>query len=160
MKKGYIILIIVVLLVVGGFLLFRSSKTENYKNENAGGEKKMGMTPSTAPELTAEQKAEQEDAVKGTAPKTVTFDVNGGNFYFTPKTMTVKKGDTVKINFKNDGGMHNWVLDEFNAKTKTIQTGETDTISFVADKAGTFEYYCSIGSHRMMGMKGTLTVLE
>ncbi len=72
--------------------------------------------------------------------------------------MTVKKGDTVKITFKNSGGMHDWKIDEFSAGTKVLQVGQQETIQFVADKAGTFEYYCSVGQHRAMGMKGSLIV--
>lgn len=43
-------------------------------------------------------------------------------------------------------------------KTKVINGGETDTVEFTPDKAGSFEYYCSVGKHRAMGMKGTVTV--
>ena len=32
------------------------------------------------------------------------------------------------------------------------------TAEFTADKVGSFEYYCSVGSHRSMGMKGVLKV--
>ena len=89
---------------------------------------------------------------------TKSFTVTGANFSFTPTTLTVNKGDTVKIHFVNSGGFHDWVLDEFNVKTPTIQGGATADVQFVADKTGTFEYYCSVGDHRQMGMKGTLTV--
>lgn len=90
--------------------------------------------------------------------KTVNVTVVGKNFSFDPGTIKVKKGDAVKITFKNQTGSHDWVVDEFNARTKVIQGGETDTITFVANKTGTFEYYCSVGSHRQMGMKGSLVV--
>lgn len=86
------------------------------------------------------------------------FTVSGGNFYFTPKTLSVNKGDTVKINFVNAGGTHNLIVDGYNVGTPQISSGQSASITFVADKAGTFEYYCSVGSHRAMGMKGTLTV--
>lgn len=86
------------------------------------------------------------------------FIVNGSNFAFSPSTITVNKGDRVRIVFKNQGGMHDWKLDEFGAKTKVINGGESETIEFVADKAGSFEYYCSIGTHRQMGMKGVFIV--
>jgi len=55
-------------------------------------------------------------------------------------------------------GTHDFVIDEFNVATKMTKTGETDTVEFIADKAGVFEYYCSVGEHRKMGMVGTLTV--
>ena len=88
------------------------------------------------------------------------FRVTGQPFSFSPSTMTVKKGDTVKLTFKNVQGTHDWRLDEFNAKTNVIQGGQEETIVFVADKVGTFEYYCSVGTHRAMGMKGTFVVTE
>jgi plastocyanin len=88
------------------------------------------------------------------------FTVTGGNFEFTPAAMTVKKGDTVRITFKNVEGFHDFVIDEFDVATKQIQGGAEEVVEFVADEAGSFEYYCSVGSHRAMGMKGTLTVTE
>ena len=88
------------------------------------------------------------------------FTVTGQNYSFAPSALTVKKGDTVKIIFKNLDGLHDFRIDGFNAATKTIRTGEEDTITFVADKTGSFEFYCSVGSHRQMGMKGTLIVQE
>ena len=87
-----------------------------------------------------------------------TFTVVGKPFSFTPSQITVNKGDTVKIIFKSESGTHDWKIDEFNAKTNIIQAGKEETIQFVADKTGTFEYYCSIGTHRQMGMKGNLIV--
>lgn len=87
------------------------------------------------------------------------FDVIGTPFAFDVTSITVKKGDTVRINFTNAEGVHDWVVDEFTGgRTKILQSGQSETIEFVADKAGTFEYYCSVGTHRQMGMKGTLTV--
>lgn len=91
-------------------------------------------------------------------PKTVSFTVDASNFKFAPSTMTVNKGDTVKITLKDGQGSHNLEVAGFGVKTKLLNTGGTDTIQFIADKAGTFEYYCTVGNHRAMGMKGTLTV--
>jgi plastocyanin len=94
--------------------------------------------------------------VATTTPKV--FTVTGSNFAFAPTQLTVKKGDSVTINFVNSGGLHDWKIDEFNAATKKINGGQTDSVTFVADKAGSFEYYCSVGTHRQMGMRGTLIV--
>lgn len=87
-----------------------------------------------------------------------TFIVEGGMFYFSPKEISVNKGDKVKIVFKNVEGVHDWVIDEFNARTKIIKMGETDEVEFIADKTGSFEYYCSVGNHRQQGMVGVLKV--
>jgi plastocyanin len=89
------------------------------------------------------------------------FTVTGSSFAFAPSTMTVKKGEKVRVTFKNSGGKHDWVLDEFTgARTKVLDAGAQEVIEFTADKVGTFEYYCSVGQHRAAGMKGVLTVTE
>ncbi len=88
------------------------------------------------------------------------FTVTGTSFSFAPSSMTVKKGDKVKITFVNASGFHDFRLDEFKVATPKINGGEQAVVEFTADKIGTFEYYCSVGEHRAMGMKGTLTVTE
>jgi plastocyanin len=90
--------------------------------------------------------------------RTKSFTVTGSNFKFDPAELRVQEGDSVEITFVNAGGMHDFVLDAFNARTEVIQAGEQQTIRFTADKKGSFEYYCSVGSHRQMGMVGTLIV--
>ena len=93
-----------------------------------------------------------------TVAATKEFTVTGSNYAFAPKTLSVNKGDTVKITFTNAGGMHDFVIDEFNVKTERLESGDSTTVTFVADKTGSFQYYCSVGKHRSMGMWGTLTV--
>jgi nitrosocyanin len=100
-----------------------------------------------------------------TTPATTTqaavkaFTVSATNFRFTPSEIRVKQGDTVRITLTNNSTMpHDWKVDAFGAATKIIQGGQQDTIEFVANKTGQFEYYCSVGNHRQMGMKGTLIV--
>ncbi len=51
-----------------------------------------------------------------------------------------------------------WVVDEFDAATGKVRPGTPTSITFVADKAGTYEYYCSVGNHRAQGMAGKLIV--
>jgi plastocyanin len=89
---------------------------------------------------------------------TVDVAITSKNFSFDRTEIRVKKGDTVRVTLKNEGGLHDWVVDQFNAATSKVGAGETTSVEFVANKAGTFEYYCSIGEHRQMGMKGNLIV--
>lgn len=90
--------------------------------------------------------------------ETKTFNISGQNFEFSQKEIRVKKGDKVVINFTSASGFHDWVVDEFSAKTAQVQTGGTTSVEFIADKSGTYEFYCSVGSHRAMGMVGSLIV--
>ena len=84
--------------------------------------------------------------------------VHGTNYKFTPSAITAKQGQKVRVTFVSDGGLHDFVLDDFNVRTKQLQAGGTETVAFTADKKGSFKYYCSVGNHRAMGMEGTLTV--
>ncbi|OGD33911.1 hypothetical protein A2988_00250 [Candidatus Azambacteria bacterium RIFCSPLOWO2_01_FULL_46_25] len=89
------------------------------------------------------------------------MNVNGQNFSFAPSEIRVKKGEKVKVNFANAGGWpHDFVIDELNVRTPQVTVGESASVEFIADKAGTFEYYCSVGQHRQNGMKGKLIVSE
>ena len=88
------------------------------------------------------------------------IDVVGIDFEYDIKQIKVKKGDTVTINFKSDKGFHDWVVDEFDAATERVNEGGTTSVTFVADKVGTFQYYCSVMSHRQMGMVGYLIIEE
>lgn len=87
-----------------------------------------------------------------------TFTISGTNFAFDVTEMRVKQGDTVTVNFESAEGFHDWVVDEFNAATEQVRPGTPTSVTFVADKAGTYEYYCSVGQHRANGMVGTLIV--
>jgi len=104
----------------------------------------------------AQEAKKDEAAMEKSAVKT--FTVSGENFSFSVKEMKVKRGDTVRVVFKNEEGFHDWVIDEFNAKTQKLSAGKTETVEFVADKNGIFEYYCSVGAHRANGMVGKLIV--
>lgn len=97
------------------------------------------------------------DTGSSTTGKTVTVAMEAGNYYFSPKTITAKKGDTIKITLTGKGMLHDFTLDEFNVSS-SVEPGKTTTIEFTVDKAGSFEFYCSIGSHRQRGQVGTLTV--
>jgi len=109
-----------------------------------------GLTP-TEENGEAMMESDEELIVK-------TFTVAGENFSFSADEIRVNQGDRVKIMFTNTSGTHDWTIDEFGAKTKLTSTGETVEVEFVASKTGSFEYYCGVGSHRQLGMKGNLIV--
>jgi nitrosocyanin len=89
-----------------------------------------------------------------------TVEVEAGSFYYKPNTITVKKGEKVKIVMKSVDMMHDFNIDELGVKVPITKSGSTATAEFTADKVGTFEYYCSVGQHRANGQVGTLVVTE
>lgn len=142
--------IIVVVVGLGGWFYFDSNKVPT-----------VNTTPNTQSDVSSpiETGMPTIDS-SGTVETEVVkeFSIIGKNFSFTPSVMEVNKGDKVKITFKNEDGFHDLKIDEYNVVTPKLQAGKESVVEFTANKAGSFEYYCSVGSHRAMGMKGTLIV--
>ena len=77
--------------------------------------------------------------------------------HFSLPEIKVKKGDTVHLTITNTAGNHDFNLDEFKVHAETPVNKDT-VVEFIADKAGTFEYYCSKYNHRQLGQRGNLIV--
>ncbi len=151
-------ILIVAVLGIGGFWYLSKQNTMDLDLDGDGDEM---MTTTTSPEAMVSPTTSMASGSAMTtdvATNTVTVTVEGSNFAFAPSEIKVKKGQKVVVVFKNVGGLHDFVIDEFKAQTKQIKNGEQDMVEFVADKVGTFEYYCSVGQHRQMGMVGKLIV--
>lgn len=157
--KGFAVLLAALVVLGGGYYWYTSQQpaatdvnvTVDQMDDTVDMDHSAPTSTATSTATATAATGTQNGAVKE-------FTVTGKNFAFAPAAMTVNKGDRVRITFVNDSGTHDLVIDEFNARTKIIQGGAQETIEFVADKTGSFEYYCSVGQHREMGMKGTLTV--
>ena len=91
-------------------------------------------------------------------PQTRSFDMIGEDFRFSPDTLRVNEGDTVKINFSNPDVIPHLIdLPAFNQHIALIPGGEF-TLEFVVDKAGSFPFVCSVPGHEEAGMVGSLIV--
>lgn len=147
-------IVVLVLIVGGGYYVFNQSQQATLEDQATDTTSDTSNLSTISPNdststgaISAEEGEVKEFTVEGTS-----------NLKFTPATISVNQGDTVRITFKNISGKHDFKIDEFNVGTKVIEVGEEETIEFVADKAGNFEFYCSVPGHRVAGMKGTLVV--
>lgn len=93
---------------------------------------------------------------------TKSFNVDAFSFGYSSSTLNVSPGDVVTINLTNSGGKHDWVVDEISgAATAIINGGQTDSITFTVPQSAagkTYNFYCSVGNHRALGMQGDLVV--
>jgi cytochrome c oxidase subunit 2 len=88
-----------------------------------------------------------------------TFTLTASRFMFDPATIEVTQGDRVRLVLHSSDTTHGFALPDFSVKVKLPKDGTPVTVDFVADKAGTFEFKCSVFcgmGHR--GMKGRLVV--
>ena len=159
MKKIFFILPVAVLLAAG---CNKQSNTDTNTVNHSTMQEQMNQTSSTMPSMKPETNlvvTSTTDSTKTPADSSVkSFTVVGKNFSFSPNSLTVKKGDTVKITFQNADGFHNLLIDNFKVKSASIPSGKSTNVQFIADKTGSFKFYCSVGNHRVMGMYGTLIV--
>ncbi|MDP3995251.1 MAG: cupredoxin domain-containing protein [bacterium] len=86
------------------------------------------------------------------------INITGKNFEFSDTEIRVKKGDTITVNFTSTDGFHDWMVPGLGVATDQVNTGESASVTFTAEEAGEFEYYCSVGSHRQLGMVGMLII--
>ena len=93
------------------------------------------------------------------------YTVNSGDYYYSPQSLTINIGDTV--NWENDGGYHNVNFDistitglSFNNPFSFISspTASSTIYTHVFTLAGTYSYDCSVGSHAVNVMVGTVVV--
>lgn len=124
-------------------------------NVEVGIDGEVSVVTDETVEVSEDNGVEVTDIVLGGAPD-VTIVMETGNFFFNPSTIKASPGDRVLIDFATNSGHHDFVIDELNVDYDIVE-GET-YIFTVPDSPGSYSYYCSIGSHRAMGMEGTLII--
>ena len=79
-------------------------------------------------------------------------------FSFSPSEVRVKKGERVRLVVTSEDVSHGIAIPAFNVNLQ-LNPGDTGTAEFVADKAGSYPFFCNVfcgSGHR--DMKGTLIV--
>ena len=113
------------------------------------------------------------------ASRTVNIDLSD-DMRFTPPSLTIKRGETVKFVVTNKGAtLHEMVLGTRDDIAKhaammrehahhhmthdapgmvALEPGKTGTIVWQFNRAGTFEYACLVPGHYEAGMRGVIAV--
>ncbi|MEK6910444.1 MAG: cupredoxin domain-containing protein [Nanoarchaeota archaeon] len=131
-------IIIVFILLVFGFYYFNDIESGVVSNNDEG----------------SDLASSGSGAVIQADGNTKVISISAQKYDYTPGTITVKKGDHVRMVLVNKDTQHGIVIPGFNVKGM-------DSVEFTADKAGTFEFRCPTfcgSGHREM--KGTLIVEE
>lgn len=87
------------------------------------------------------------------------IEVSGTDFAFSPADLTVKRGSSVEIVFKNDGRVrHDLVIEELGVDSGKVNAGQSSTFSFTPNSSGEYKIVCTEPGHEASGMVATLTV--
>ncbi len=156
----------VIVAAIAGYLLMRENPkaaeeamdhTADMAHDSmvAAGEKAIDKATGAATQVAVDAAKKMNAPVKEFS-MTSYYDDTG--VWFSVKELKVKQGDLVRIKVTNTKGMHDFNLDEFGISKVETPLNQEVIIEFVANKTGTFEYYCSKPNHRAKGHWGKLIV--
>lgn len=120
----------------------------------------QNIQPEIIPPPTPEKTTSPLPSTPPTERPLQTFTMTASRWSFTPNSISVEKGDRVKITITSTDVDHGFAIPAFGVNVR-VNKGETKTVEFLADKLGTFTYACSVycGSGHS-AMKGILVVNE
>ena len=96
--------------------------------------------------------------VPPSAPREWTFRIDARQFAYSPSELKVNPGDQVTIELVSQDVVHGLYVDGYNVSVEA-DPGQTAALSFIADKAGSFRFRCSVTCGAMHPfMIGKLTV--
>ena len=150
---------LIILVLIGGFFLFKGGfSSSSGDSEGIVVVDKLPLQEESSPieieeEITLDDETNQEEV-----PETKEFNIIAKQWDFSTSTITVNEGDNVILNIESIDVTHGFVLSGFGVSEQLV-SGNTVKIEFVADKKGTFSFFCNVfcGSGHI-GMKGTLVV--
>ena len=108
----------------------------------------------TSIDATAGQKVTVTLASNGSLPKVAMAH----NFVLLKAGTDVNAFATAAMTHQAEGYMPPEMADKVIASTPLVGAGESQSVTFTAPAAGTYDYICTFPGHAMTGMRGTLTV--
>lgn len=96
--------------------------------------------------------------VPAATPQARTFQIDARQFAYSPSELKVNAGDTVTIKLVSNDVVHGLYVDGYDVAVEA-DPGQTVTLTFVADKPGSFRFRCNVTCGAMHPfMIGKLTV--
>ena len=81
--------------------------------------------------------------VPAITPQERTFQIDARQFAYSPSELRVNPGDTVTIQLVSTDVVHGLYVDGYDVSVEA-DPGQTTTLSFVANKPGSFRFRCNV----------------
>jgi cytochrome c oxidase subunit 2 len=81
--------------------------------------------------------------VQSTAPQERTFRIEARQFAYSPSELKVNPGDKVTIELVSTDVVHGLYIDGYGISVQ-VDPGQTATLTFVANKTGSFRLRCNV----------------
>jgi plastocyanin len=92
------------------------------------------------------------------------IEMKASDYKFTPDNLKAHVGDKIEFKIENVSGKnHNFTIKGPKGevlKSVALPVHETVTVPIRLDAEGTYHFYCDIGPHATLGMKGAVTVTK
>ena len=160
MKNFLSLFVVIGVAAVGVYFYLQNAKTSP-SSENDAGEENSTNTETDITE-NEEDAGETGEMPAGDADSDMVkeFSIIAKQFSFEPATITVKKGDMVRLKVISQDVKHGLAIPEFGINA-VLNPNEEMTIDFAASKSGVFNMFCSVlCGEGHADMKGTLIVEE
>lgn len=96
--------------------------------------------------------------IRSVQPQERNFQIEASQFAYSPSIFRVNPGDTVNIQLISTDVVHGLYVDGYDVSVQA-DPGQTQTLSFVADKQGSFRFRCNVTCGAMHPfMIGKMTV--
>lgn len=76
-------------------------------------------------------------------PGSRTLRIEASSFAYNPAVLEVEPGDTVVVELVSTDVVHGFFLEGYDLEL-TADPGQTARLTFVADRSGSFRFYCSV----------------
>jgi plastocyanin len=148
--------LLIIAVLVGSVFYFGNQYLKNTQSTQAQSEIEESAG------FVAEDDQVKETLIHEISPKD-TFEIDMDDFKFSKAELVIKAGEEITIKLNNLEGNHDLVIDELDTHSEHFKPGESGEMKFIAGKehiGKTYEFYCSVGSHRVLGMVGNITIVE
>jgi len=81
--------------------------------------------------------------VPSIAPQAQTFEIDARQYAYSPSELRVNQGDTVTIELVSTDVVHGLYVDGYDVSVEA-DPGQTEKLTFVADKTGSFRFRCNV----------------
>lgn len=167
MKKPLIIIVLLIIIAVVGVIVSRrgGGGSESYQPAVQNSVPSIDVpssnfenTPESAVYTERNNADEIDNSAQDSSGLVKEFTMTAKQWKFQPDTITVNRGDQVKLSITSVDVEHGIAMPDFGISS-TLNPGQTTEIEFVADKSGTFSFFCSVFCGVGHGdMRGTLIV--
>lgn len=162
-------LIIIAVIGVVSFLVIRDMPADSEMREDTAQTQPEATQRSTSSNAAgtsiagSDQSGQSDTAAQDPGIQDQNYVIDMFNYGYSIEQIKAAPGDTITIDLTSSNGTHDFVIDELNVRSDTINTGGNALVTFTIPESAagqTYEFYCSIMNHRAQGMVGQLIISE